>query len=83
MSMFREHYIGGLIAYTLFFVLSFGASIFGQFAMQVPLEQNPTIPFQSVGHWSVFCGCGALGTLARRRHQEQKPADFLSNLPRF
>ena len=50
MSMFREHYIGGLIAYTLFFVLSFGASIFGQFAMQVPLERNPTVPFNP---WSI------------------------------
>ena len=28
MSMFREHYIGGLVAYTLFFVLSLGASLF-------------------------------------------------------
>ena len=44
MSMFREHYIGGLIAYTLFFVLSLGASLFGQFTMHVPLERNPTIP---------------------------------------
>ena len=54
MSMFREHYIGGLIAYTLFFVLSFGASIFGQFAMQVPLEQNPTIPFNPWGIGACF-----------------------------
>ena len=45
MSMFREHYIGGLIAYSLFFVLSLGASLFGQVAMQVPLDRNPTISF--------------------------------------
>lgn len=45
MSMFREHYIGGLIAYTLFFVLSLGASLFGHFTMQAPVERNPTIPF--------------------------------------
>ena len=50
MSMFREHYIGGLIAYTLFFTLSLGASLFGQVAMQVPLERNPTISFNP---WSV------------------------------
>ena len=50
MSMFREHYIGGLIAYTLFFVLSLGASLFGQVAMQVPLERNPTISFNP---WSI------------------------------
>ena len=50
MSMFREHYIGGLIAYTLFFVLSLGASLFGQVAIQVPLERNPTISFNP---WSV------------------------------
>ena len=50
MSMFREHYIGGLVAYTLFFVLSLGASLFGQIVMQVPLERNPTIPFNP---WSV------------------------------
>ena len=50
MSMFREHYIGGLVSYTLFFVLSFGASFFGQVAIQVPLERNPTISFNP---WSV------------------------------
>ena len=50
MSMFREHYIGGLIAYTLFFVLSLGASLFGQVAMQVPFERNPTI---SLNPWSI------------------------------
>jgi hypothetical protein len=50
MSMFREHYIGGLIAYTLFFTLSLAASLFGQFAMQVPHERNPTIPFDP---WSI------------------------------
>ena len=50
MSMFRGHYIGGLIAYTLFFVLSLGASLFGQVAMQVPLERNPTISFNP---WSI------------------------------
>ena len=46
MSMFREHYIGGLIAYTLFFVISLGASLIGQFAIQLPLDRNPTIPFE-------------------------------------
>ena len=50
MSMFREHYIGGLIAYSLFFVLSLGASLFGQVAMQVPLDRNPTISFNP---WSI------------------------------
>lgn len=50
MSMFREHYIGGLVAYTLFFVVSLGASLFGQVAMQVPFERNPTIPFNP---WSI------------------------------
>lgn len=50
MSMFREHYIGGLVAYTLFFVLSLGASLFGQFTMHVPLERNPTIPADP---WSI------------------------------
>ena len=50
MSMFRQHYIGGLVAYTLFFALSFGLSLFGQITMQVPLERNPTISFNP---WSV------------------------------
>ncbi len=50
MSMFREHYIGGLVSYTLFFALSFGASLFGQVTMHVPLERNPTIPFNL---WSI------------------------------
>ncbi|MDE0298085.1 MAG: metal-dependent hydrolase [Candidatus Poribacteria bacterium] len=50
MSMFREHYIGGLVAYTLFFVLSLGASLFAQVAMQVPLDRNPTV---SINPWNV------------------------------
>ena len=50
MSMFREHYIGGLIAYTLFFTLSLAASLFGLFTIQLPLEKNPTIPADL---WSV------------------------------
>lgn len=52
--MFREHYIGGLIAYTLFFVLSFGASLFGQITMQVPFERNPTVSFSPWGIGACF-----------------------------
>jgi len=45
MSMFREHYVGGLIAYTSFFGVSFGASLIGYLALQQPIDWNPTVPF--------------------------------------
>ena len=58
--MFREHYIGSLIAYTLFFVLSLGASFVGKFAMQLSLDWNPTIPFDL---WKIG-GCFIIATLS-------------------
>ncbi|MCH8291057.1 metal-dependent hydrolase [Candidatus Poribacteria bacterium] len=45
MSMFREHYVGGLIAYTSFFGVSFGASLIGHYALQQSIDWNPTISF--------------------------------------
>jgi len=60
MSMFREHYIGSLIAYTLFFVLSLGASLVGKFSMQLPLDWNPTIPSDL---WEI-AGCFIIAMLS-------------------
>ena len=44
MSMFREHYIGGLIAYSSFFAVSLGVSLIGKFVLHLPIDQNPTVP---------------------------------------
>lgn len=44
MSMFREHYIGGLIAYTSFFAVSLGATLIGVLALRLPIDWNPTVP---------------------------------------
>jgi len=44
MSLFREHYIGGLVAYSSFFAVSLGASVVGHFALDQPIDWNPTVP---------------------------------------
>ena len=52
MSMFREHWIGGLVAYTSFFAISFGITLIGYFALQRPIDWNPTIsvaPLKAAG----------------------------------
>lgn len=60
MSMFREHYIGGLIAYSSFFGVSLGASLLGYLALQLPLDWNPAIPLDP---WKIG-GCFAIAVLS-------------------
>ena len=62
MSMFREHWIGGLVAYSAFFIISLIAT----FAISilydgVPREWNPTIP--SVVAPVKIIGCFAVAVL--------------------
>lgn len=62
MSMFREHWIGGLVAYSTFFIISLIAS----FAVpilydMVPQEWNPTIP--PVKDFVKIIGCFAVAVL--------------------
>ena len=45
MSMFREHWIGGLVAYSTFFIISFIAAIAVPILYDtMPADWNPTIP---------------------------------------
>lgn len=60
MSMFREHYIGGLIAYSSFFGISICASVIGNLALQLPIDWNPTIPLDP---WKIG-GCFAIAVLS-------------------
>ena len=62
MSMFREHWIGGLVAYSTFFIISFIAT----FAVPIlydtiPQEWNPTIP--PVKDIVKIIGCFAVAVL--------------------
>ncbi len=43
MSMFREHWIGGLVVYTSFFAISLGIALAGVFVFQQPTDWNPTV----------------------------------------
>ena len=52
MSMFREHWIGGLIAYSTFFIASLIATITISTLYAIPLAWNPTIsvnPIKVIG----------------------------------
>ena len=60
MSMFREHYIGGLVAYSVFFGVSLAASLIGNLAFHRPIDWNPTI---SLDPWKVG-GCFVLAVLS-------------------
>jgi hypothetical protein len=46
MSMFREHWIGGLVAYTSFFVISLGIALTGIFVFRQPIDWNPTVSLE-------------------------------------
>ena len=43
MSIFREHWIGGLVVYTSFFAISLGIALVGIFVFQQPTDWNPTV----------------------------------------
>ena len=56
MSMFREHWIGGLIAYSTFFIVSLIATIAVSVLYAVPVAWNPTIslnPLKVVGCFTI------------------------------
>ena len=60
MSMFREHWIGGLVAYTSFFAISLVTTLIGFFAFRLPIDWNPTVsvePFK-------IAACFAIGVLS-------------------
>ena len=62
MSMFREHWIGGLVAYSTFFSISLIATIAVPILYDtVPTEWNPTIP--PVWDFIKIIGCFAVAVL--------------------
>jgi hypothetical protein len=69
MSLFREHYIGGIVAYSAFFVVSVAASLAGYFLMQLPIDWNPTVPldmsdgFNGNNLWKIG-GCFIIAVLS-------------------
>jgi hypothetical protein len=69
MSLFREHYIGGLVAYSAFFVVSVAGSLVGYFLMQLPIDWNPTVPldmsdgFNGNNLWKIG-GCFIIAVLS-------------------
>ena len=63
MSMFREHWIGGLVAYSTFFIISFIATFAVPILYDtVPQEWNPTIP--PVRDFVKIIGCFAVAVLS-------------------
>ena len=62
MSMFREHWIGGLVAYSIFFIISFITTLAVPILYDsVPQEWNPTIP--PVSDFVKIVGCFAVAVL--------------------
>ena len=54
MSMFREHWIGGLVAYSTFFIVSLIATIAVSVFYTVPVAWNPTISLNPLKGVSCF-----------------------------
>lgn len=48
MSMFREHWIGGLVAYSTFFIVSLIATVAVSMLYAVPVTWNPTISLNPI-----------------------------------
>ena len=59
MSMFREHWLGGLTAYATFFIISLIATISISIYFGSPFEWNPTISLDPLG----ILGCFAVALL--------------------
>ena len=59
MSMFREHWIGGLTAYSVFFILSLSVSISVSIIFGLPFDWNPTISLNLI----VIVGCFVVALL--------------------
>ena len=43
-GMFRDHYIGGIVSYTVFFAVSMAVTQSGKFILEKPLDWNPIVP---------------------------------------
>ena len=54
MSMFREHWIGGLTAYSIFFIISFIVTVSVSIVYESPLDWNPTILMDPLGILACF-----------------------------
>ena len=54
MSMFREHWIGGLVAYTSFFAISLATTLIGFFAFRQPIDWNPTVSLEPLNIAACF-----------------------------
>lgn len=59
MSMFREHWLGGLTAYSVFFLISLAVSISVSIIIGLPFDWNPTISLNIV----VIAGCFVVALL--------------------
>ncbi len=59
MSMFREHWLGGLTTYSTFFVISLIATISVSITYGLPFDWNPTISMDPLG----ILGCFAIALL--------------------
>lgn len=59
MSMFREHWLGGLTAYSIFFIISLIATISVSIFYGLPFDWNPTISMDPLG----ILGCFAIALL--------------------
>ena len=60
MSAFREHYLGGVVTYTSFFLVALTASLLLHFFAGFPLDWNPTI---ALGPWQI-AGCFVVAVLS-------------------
>ena len=60
MSMFREHWIGGLVAYTSFFAISLITTLIGFFAFRLPIDWNPTVAVEPLK----IAACFVIGVLS-------------------
>ena len=54
MSMFREHWIGGLTAYSIFFIISFIVTLSVSIVYGSPFDWNPTILMDPFGILACF-----------------------------
>lgn len=54
MSMFREHWLGGLTAYSVFFIVSLIATVSVSIVYGSPFDWNPTIALDPIGILACF-----------------------------
>ncbi len=54
MSMFREHWLGGLTAYSVFFIISLVVTVSVSILYGLPFDWNPTIPMDPLGILASF-----------------------------